>query len=164
MKPARNASARVTFHVAGRLRRYFLRSPSRLYRSAPVVKNTLLLGSLLTILGAGTFALLGFDPAKATALLPAAFGVVFLALGGVATWQPAWGQALVATAVGLAGLAFLGAAPGLWEALELLAGRDVDRPAAAVEQGIQALLCFAFVGWACKQYLDDRRHVVGEGA
>lgn len=130
--------------------------------STTVERNTILLGALLTILGAGTFAMMGFEPAKVTALLPAFFGVVFLLLGLLALKKPAWHKPLVLAAVVLALLAFVGTAPGLARALWLLAGGAVARRAAAVEQAITAVLCLGYVGRALKAFLAARR--VGQSA
>ena len=129
-----------------------------------VAKNILLLGALLTILGVGTFAMIRFDPAKWTALLPALFGVLFLLLGGVAQKQPAWHPYLLYAAIGLALFAFFGTAEGLIETAALLVGEDVKRPAAAVEEAITAVLCAGFLGAALKGLYDTRRAKVGEGA
>ena len=129
-----------------------------------MVKNTILLGALLTILGAGTFALIRFDPGKWTALFPAFFGVLFLLLGFVAQKQSAWHRPLILIAIGLALFAFLGASGGLVKTAALLAGEDVERPAAALEQAISAVLCAAFLGTSLKSLVAERRTKVGEGA
>lgn len=125
-------------------------------------KNILLLGALLTILGVGTFALIRFDPAKWTALLPAAFGALFLLLGGVAQKQHDWHPYLVYTAITLALFAFLGTADGLVKVTALLIGEDVERPAAALEEAITAVLCAGFLGTAVKDLVVTRRAKVGE--
>ena len=127
-------------------------------------KNILLLGALLTILGVGTFALIRFDPAKWTALIPAAFGVLFLLLGSVAQRQRAWHPYLVYTALALALFAFLGTADGLLKVTTLFSGEDVKRPAAALEEAITAVLCAGYLGTAVKGILETRRAKVGESA
>ena len=129
-----------------------------------VAKNILLLGALLTILGRGTFAMIRFDPAKWTALLPALFGVLFLVIGAVAQRQQAWHRLMLYLAVGLALFAFLGAFGGLIKTAALVIGEDVERPAAAVEQAITAVLCAGFIATAVKWLVETRRAGVGEGA
>ena len=129
-----------------------------------LVKNTILLGALLTILGTGTFAMIRFDPGKWTALIPAFFGVIFLLLGVVAQKQNAWRQPAILIAVGLALFAFLGAAGGLVKTAALLAGAEVERPAAALEQAISAVLCGGFLGTSLKSLVAERRTKVSEGA
>ena len=105
-----------------------------------------------------------FDPGKWTALIPAFFGVVFLLLGVVAQKQSTWHQPVMFVAVGLALLAFLGASGGLVKTAALLAGEDVERPAAALEQAISAVLCAGFLGTSLKSLVAQRRTKVGEGA
>ncbi len=129
-----------------------------------VAKNILLLGALLTILGLGTFALIRFDPAKWTALLPGVFGVLFLLIGGVAQKQHAWHPYLLYTAIALALFAFFGTSGGLVKTAALLVGEDVERPAAALEQAITAVLCVGFLGVAVKGIVETRRAKVGERA
>ena len=129
-----------------------------------VAKNILLLGALLTILGVGTFALIRFDPARWTALLPALFGVLFLLIGSVAHKQQAWHRPLLYLPVGLALFAFVGTFGGLVKTAALLVGEDVERPAAAVEQAISAVLCAGFMGVAVKWLVETRRAEVSEGA
>lgn len=129
-----------------------------------VAKNILLLGALLTILGLGTFALLRFDPAKWTALLPALFGVAFLVLGVVAQKQAGWYRYVFYAAIALAAFALLGATGGLIKTAALLMGNPVERPAAAVEQAVSAVLCAGFLAAAVKDLIQVRRTRVGEGA
>ena len=127
-------------------------------------RQILLLGVLLTILGVGTFALIRFDPSKWTALLPAFFGVLFLGLGAVAQRRPEWHRYAFYTAAALALLAVLGASGGLVKTAALIAGADVERPAAAVEQAIMAVLCVGFLGAAAKWFIETRRAHFSEGA
>ncbi len=127
-----------------------------------MARNTALLGALLTILGIGTFALLSFAPSKWTALIPAGFGIVFLVLGVLAQRKVEWRRYFIHAATALAVLAILGTAPGLVQTAVLLRGGEVARPAAAVEQGITALLCMAFLVNAIKSFLETRRAPVSE--
>ena len=127
-------------------------------------KNILLLGALLTILGVGTFALIRFDPAKWTALIPAAFGVLFLLLGSLAQRHRAWHPYLVYTALTLALFAFLGTADGLLKVAALMTGDDIKRPAAALEEAITAVLCVGYLGVTVKGIVETRRANVSESA
>lgn len=122
-----------------------------------MTKNTILLGLLLTILGAGTYALVGFVPDRWTVLVPAFFGVGFLGMGLLAQRRPAWHRPIAMGATALALVAFVGTAPGLVQALSVLVGAEVARPVAAMEQGIMAALCLGFVGRAAVFYADARR-------
>ena len=128
-----------------------------------MTNNTLLLGTLLTILGTGTYALVGFAPGTAGALLPAAFGLVFLLLGAMAHRRAEWRRGSCLTATALALLAFLGTAPGLMQALALIGGADVARPVAAMEEGIMAMLCLGFLGRTLTRAVERWRHGVEAG-
>ena len=89
---------------------------------------------------------------------------MFLLLGGVAQKQHAWHPYLVYTAITLALFAFLGTADGLVKVAGLLIGEDVERPAAALEEAITAVLCASFLGAAIKGIVVTRRAKVGESA
>lgn len=125
-----------------------------------MTKNTILLGFLLIILGVGTFALVGFATAKTPALLPAAFGGIFVGIGMLAVRQVTWRRVLVPTALALAGLLLLGTFPGLLNSLRVLVGGEVAHPAAAFEQGFVALLCLGYLGRAVKPVFDARREAI----
>jgi len=61
-----------------------------------------------------------------------------------------------AVMVGLLG--FLGAAYSFSRPLRvLLSGQEIERPIAAVMQGIMALTCAVFVGLCVKSFVDARR-------
>lgn len=129
-----------------------------------MTKNTILLGALLIILGVGTFALVGFAADKMTALLPAAFGLVFVGIGTVATYQQVWRRVLVPTALALAGLLLLGTLPGLLASLTVVTGGEVARPAAAFEQGFVATLCLGYLSRAFTAFFQTRRAEVQQSA
>lgn len=94
-------------------------------------------GAALVVLGVGAYVVSDF--ASATALIPALFGVVLVALGRFAQvsedWhRPAYGIALVA-ALGIAG-----SARGLPDAVDLVTGEEVNGTVAAASQGLFALV------------------------
>ena len=123
-----------------------------------VARHTLQLGALLTILGAGTFALMaGFMPGAWSALRPALFGVVFLGIGLLALKRASCQRPLVHVAVGFALFVGLGTLPGLVKAIALLGGNEVADPAAALQQAFTALACFGFVGRAAPFLFIARR-------
>lgn len=91
-------------------------------------------GAALVGLGVGGYLLTGRE--SKTALIPAAFGAVEIALGVL-------DQRRAATVVGA--LAFAGAARGLRKLPALLKGEAVERPAAVVAQSAMAGLSAVFV-------------------
>ena len=81
-----------------------------------------------------------------TALIPAAFGLLLLALGSLARQERLRKHAMHgAAAVGLLG--FLGSARGLLQVPALVAG-TAERPVAVISQTVMAVLCAVFV-WLC---------------
>lgn len=133
------------------------------YRTT-AAKNTILLGILLTILGAGTFALIRVSPARWAALLPALFGILFLLLGVLAQKKKNRYRIIMYSACGLAFAAIISAAGGLMDTAALIAGQDIERPAAAVEEAISAVLCAGFLLITIKAFIAEKRVKIGEGA
>lgn len=98
-------------------------------------------GALLTALGVGGYASTGAK--HKTALIPVAFGAAALGLGLLATRKRYRVGALRGAAVvSLLGLA--GSARGLKKVPALLAGAEVERPAAVISQAIMAGLSAAY--------------------
>ncbi|WP_017324465.1 hypothetical protein [Synechococcus sp. PCC 7336] len=103
-------------------------------------------GAFLTALGAiGYFA---SGQASKTALIPCAFGIPILLLA-IAAWpKPKFPKKLLAAAIGIAVLAFLGTASGLPGALTLLTGGDVERVPAVVSKAVVAIVSLAYTIYA----------------
>lgn len=97
------------------------------------------LGALLMILGLGTFALIGFDPSRLSALMPSISGVLFLALGYSAARRPGHQRQAGYGLVGLALLSIVLLVRGAWP---LFSGRGVT---VAVEHSVAAVLCALFL-------------------
>ena len=108
----------------------------------------------LIVLGlAGYF---GSGAASPTALIPAVFGALLLALGALARNPNRRKLAMhVAVVVGLLG--FAGSVPGLLKLPDLLGGDAVERPAAVIAQSIMAVLMGIFVALCIKSFVDARR-------
>src|SRR3712207_1095532 len=108
----------------------------------------------LIVLGlAGYF---GSGAASPTALIPAVFGALLLALGALARNPNRRKLAMhVAVVVGLLG--FAGSVPGLLKLPGLLGGDAVERPAAVIAQSIMAVLMGIFVALCIKSFVDARR-------
>jgi hypothetical protein len=119
-----------------------------------LASRTIGIGIALIILG-----LVGFfatHMVSVTALIPAFFGVVLALLGALAR-DPRKRKLVmhIAVAVGLAG--FLGSVSGLGRVARLVAGGQIQRPAAAIAQSIMAVLLGVFVAWCVKSFIDARR-------
>lgn len=117
-------------------------------------RTAVLIGTLLTLLGIVSFLLSGFQ--SWTALIPAGFGIILVALGFVARQEKSRRDAMHAAAgVGLIGL--LGSVSGFVKLFRLLQGDEGLRPAAVISQSIMFVLCTVFVGLAVSSFIDARR-------
>lgn len=117
--------------------------------------KTIIYGVLLVILGVGGYVLT--QGVSMTALIPAAFGIVQIALGLIARDDSRRKHAMhVAAALGLLGL--LGSFKGLIKVTaSLAAGTGLERPAAAYSQSIMALMSAVFVGLCINSFIQARR-------
>ncbi len=116
--------------------------------------TTIGFGAALILLGAiGYFATGQESP---TALIPAAFGFVLVALGMIARNENLRKHAMHGAAViGLLG--FLGSASGILQVLTMLLGEAVERPEAAIARTIMAVVCLAFVALTVKSFINARK-------
>lgn len=115
---------------------------------------TIGIGVILTLLGViGYFASGG---TSVTALIPTAFGVLFIILGLVARNQARRKHAMHGAAV-LALVGFVATFSGALKAFTLIAGGSVERPQAVVAQGVMALLCLVFLIFAVRSFIRARR-------
>jgi hypothetical protein len=119
-----------------------------------MVNTTIGFGVAFIVLGlVGYF---GTGMVSLTALIPAAFGIVFCILGTIARDPGKRRHAMHAAAlVGL--LAVLGSGRGLSKIWPLMAGEPVDRPNAVIAQSIMAVLGLVFVFLCIKSFVDARR-------
>lgn len=109
---------------------------------------------LLIILGVAGYALSG--AASVTALIPAFFGIVFFILGMVAMRENLRKHAMHGASA-LALLAILGTFGGVINAVKLVTGAEVERPAAAISQSIMLLLSAVFLGICVNSFIQARR-------
>jgi len=113
-----------------------------------VVLMTRLLGAVLVVVGVVAYLVTGAE--HVTALLPAFLGAPILILGLAAGVRKLERPMLVAAVV-LALLGAFGTAMNVAELPALLAGEDVERPAAVITSTITAVLCVVYVvagiGW-----------------
>jgi hypothetical protein len=115
---------------------------------------TIVLGVFLGVLGVVGFVATGSE--HPTALIPSGFGVLFMLLGVLARRDRLRMHVMhVAAMLGLVG--FAATARGLVGLAQLLAGGDLERPAAAVSQSLMALACLAFVGLCVRSFIEARR-------
>lgn len=119
-----------------------------------MANTTIAFGVAFIVLGlAGYF---GTGMESLTALIPAAFGVVFCILGAIAR-DPGKSRHAMHAAALLGLLAVLGSGRGLSKLVPLLSGELVDRPNAVIAQSVMAVLGLIFVFLCIKSFLDARR-------
>jgi hypothetical protein len=117
--------------------------------------TTLWTGVLFILLGIISYLVSGGQ--SATALIPAAFGLILLPLGLIAKRKESARRDAMHGAAAIGLIALLGSVSGFIQALKLLAGHEVPRPAAAISQSIMFLLSAVFVGLAIQSFIEARR-------
>jgi hypothetical protein len=119
-----------------------------------MANTTIGFGAVLVVIGViGYFATGSQSP---TALIPAAFGFVLIALGIIARNEKLRKHAMHGAAViGLLG--FLGSAGGLWQLVQMMGDAEVQRPEAAIARSIMAIVCVAFVAMTVRSFIAARK-------
>jgi len=119
---------------------------------APV---TIAFGAILIVLGGGFY--MATHRSSVTALIPAFLGCILVVLGLLAFKEKFRKHAMhLAALFGLIGL-LGGAVMGFPRLIRMLAGVDVDRPAAIIEQSVMAGVCLVFVGLCVNSFIQARR-------
>ena len=116
--------------------------------------TTILFGVLLTLLGLAGYVLTGAS--SPTALIPAIFGLLLLALGLLARSEPMRKHAMHAAAT----VALLGCGGALFSLMRTPAGPR--SPMAISSQTAMVILTAVFVGLCVKSFIDVRRARTGK--
>jgi O-antigen/teichoic acid export membrane protein len=124
-----------------------------------VASTTIALGAALIVLGVGSYLLTG--AVSLTALIPAAFGVLFVAAGVLARDERKRMHAMHAAVV-IALLGFVGSFRGLLGLGKVFDG-TAARPAAIVAQTIMALLTLGYIVVAVRSFIQARKARLGRG-
>jgi hypothetical protein len=112
-------------------------------------------GILLTVLGVAGYLLTGAT--SPTALIPVAFGVLFIILGFIARKDSLRRHAMHGAAVvSLLGIA--GTVGGVISTITLLGGGTVERPEAAIAKTVMAVICIVFLTLAVRSFINARRN------
>jgi hypothetical protein len=118
-----------------------------------VASTTIALGVALTLLGVGSYVLTGTT--SLTALIPAAFGLLFVVAGVLARDDRKRMHAMHGAVV-IALLGFVGSFRGLLGLGKVLDGSAV-RPAAIIAQTIMALLTLGYIVVAVRSFIQARK-------
>ena len=117
---------------------------------------TMLTGVILALIGVGGY--LATGQTHLTALIPAAFGLLFLLAGVIARTWPGSRKHVMHVIVSVALLAVFGTVGGLFRLVNWgLAGVTPERPAASIAQGLTAVVCAVFIGLAVRSFILARR-------
>jgi len=120
-----------------------------------MARTTTIFGILFLLLGLAGYGATGGE--SITALIPAAFGLLFLLAGRLARREHLR-RHVMHVAVALALLGFLGTVGALPALFAMIGGGEVERPAAVVSRSLMALLSLVFVGLGVKSFVDARRN------
>ncbi len=115
---------------------------------------TVATGVLLILLGAGAYFASGTS--SLTAFIPSVFGILLAACGQVAK-NPTRTKTFMHVAALLAVLGLLGSLQGIPQAMALLSGAEVARPAAAVSRAVMAVLLTVFLVAAVRSFINARK-------
>lgn len=121
-----------------------------------MVRNTILLGSILIAIGLIFYFVVAGGNTSITALIPAFLGTPILILGLLAR-KESLRKHMMHGAVAFALIGFLGTASGLLKGFTLLTGGVVERPNAVIAQALVAVLCLVYVLMGVKSFIDARR-------
>ena len=114
---------------------------------------TLLFALAYILLGLGGFVLTGST--HKTALIPCAFGVLFV-LFGLLAFKDKFRKHAMHAAVLIALLAFVGTAKALAHLPDLFRG-TAEKPAAIITQAVNAFLSLGFILLAVRSFIQARR-------
>ena len=122
--------------------------------------TTILFGTLLILLGIGSYGYVMTTPNPSpTALIPAIFGIVLVLLGFVAKSKENLRKHLMHAAVVVALLGFLGTVSSFFKIPSLFDG-TAARPVAVVAQLITALICLVYIILSVRSFIDARKNRV----
>ena len=115
---------------------------------------TIVTGAVLILLGiVGYFA---SGTSSFTAFIPSVFGILLSACGQLAK-NPDRTKTFMHIAALLAVLGILGSLQGVPQAVSLLSGAEVARPAAAISRAVMALVLTVFLVAAVRSFLAARK-------
>jgi hypothetical protein len=115
---------------------------------------TLLFGLFLIALGMVGYVATGSE--HWTALIPAAFGLVFLLLGELSRRDNLRMHVMHAAAL-LSLIGFAATARGFLGLARIMGGGEVERPAAVISQSLMALSCLVYLALCIRSFVEARR-------
>jgi hypothetical protein len=120
-----------------------------------MAKLTIFYALLLIALGVGGYFASG--QASVTALIPSFIGVPILICGLIANANPASRKLTMHIAVFFAIIAIAGGSRGIPGFIDVLTGEEVERPQAAIAQGVLVILSAIYVTLGIKSFTAARK-------
>lgn len=142
------------------------RGPVLAVYNGAMAKISIVFGVALMALGIGFYAYVNAQSVTQhapTALIPAAFGVLLVIMGVLAR-NPARRKTAMHVAAGVGLLGFLACIQGMIRTVRLMAGEDIPRPYASIEQAMMGLLLLFFTGLCVQSFIAARRERVRQSA
>lgn len=115
---------------------------------------TIIVGIALVVLGIASYVVTGGT--SLTALIPAAFGVVYFLLGYTAMHREALHKHMMHVAALLSIIAIIANIGALGAFAQFAMGQDVARPAAVVSRALMAIICAVQLVAAIRSFLVER--------
>lgn len=118
-------------------------------------KLTIFYATLLIAIGVGGY--FGSGMVSVTALIPAFIGLPILFCGMIANAKPEKTKLTMHIAVFLAVVALAGGSRGMSDFMAVLSGGEVERPPAAIAQGVLVILSAMYVLLAVRSFVAARK-------
>jgi len=118
-------------------------------------KLTIFYAILLIAIGVGGY--FGSGMVSVTALIPAFIGLPILICGMVANAKPEKTKLTMHIAVLLAVVALAGGSRGMSDFMTVLSGGEVERPPAAIAQGVLVILSAIYLVLAVRSFVAARK-------
>lgn len=120
-----------------------------------MAKLSLAYGVILILMGLVSY--FGISSESITALIPAFVGIPMLILGWLGLNEKYLKHAMHGAAI-LMLIGFFGTISGFIKFFKMLGGVEPERPAAVTVQAIMSLMCFIFLVFAVRSFINARKN------
>ncbi len=120
-----------------------------------MAKMSIIYGVIFILMGVVSY--FGISSESITALIPAFIGIPMLILGWLALNEKYLKHAMHGAAI-LMLIGFFGTISGFIKFFKMLGGVEPERPAAVTVQAIMSLMCFIFLVFAVRSFINARKN------
>ena len=120
-----------------------------------IPKASTIIGGILLLLGIISY--IGTGAASATALIPSAFGLIFIGLGYLGRKSEEMRKHAMHAALLLAIFGIAGSFGGLMSVFRAIGGVPLDNAPAAFAQALMAILCLFFLILGVRSFINARK-------